>query len=149
VDTPLGRAPNVVVALHACDTATDAALALAIRGGVDAIFCAPCCQRELSVQLDAASVAVPALARHGLLAREHAAVLTDALRVEVLDACGYHVDCVEFVASEHTPKNLLLRAHRRHPGRPVVALDEALAPVRARCDALGVSPSLLSLLSGS
>lgn len=143
---PRNDAPDLVVALHACDTATDDALAYAIATGARAILAAPCCQRELSTQLDKKTVPLPSLAQHGLLGRDYAAVLTDALRVEVLLACGYSVDTLEFVASEHTPKNLLLRAHRRHGDAPVDPSRWKLDRVRERCDALGVRPHLLEAL---
>ncbi|MCX4247800.1 class I SAM-dependent methyltransferase [Paraliomyxa miuraensis] len=146
----LGAPPELVVALHACDTATDDALALAVRSGASAIMAAPCCQHELAEQLrtreqrDAAPV--PAMLQHSVLRQDYAAGLTDALRVELLQACGYHVDAIEFVASEHTPKNLLLRAHRRHPQAPVEPARWHLTTVRERCQALGVEPRLLALL---
>ena len=151
-DTPLPGTPDLVVALHACDTATDDALALAVRSGARAILAAPCCQRELSEQLHEASepstVPVPALLQHSILRRGYAADLTDALRVELLEACGYHVDAIEFVGSQHTPKNLLLRAHRRHPHAVLDPQRWKLDAVRARCESLGVRPRLLAALDG-
>ncbi len=140
--------PDLVVSLHACDTATDDALAFAIETGARAILCAPCCQRELSTQLHKDTVPVHALAQHNLLGRDYAAVLTDALRVETLVACGYAVDTLEFVASEHTPKNLLLRASRRHADAPVDRSRWKLDRIRERCHALGVRPHLLEVLDG-
>jgi hypothetical protein len=142
----IGEAPDLVLALHACDTATDEALAVAIRSGARAIFVAPCCQAELAAQLRGRKAGpTPGIAHHGLLLREYAAVLTDAIRAEVLDACGYAVEVVEFVDPEHTPKNKLLRATLRadrsaRPGR-------TLADVAARCETLSVSPALLRLLA--
>ena len=150
--TPLGGAPDLVVALHACDTATDDALALAVRAGASSILAAPCCQHELAEQLRHAegtakdAAPVPALLRHSILRQDYAAGLTDALRVELLEACGYHVDAIEFVGSQHTPKNLLLRAHRRHPGTPVDPSRWRLERVRERCEQLGVRPQLLVAL---
>ena len=142
--------PDLVLALHACDTATDEALALAIRLGVPAILCVPCCQHELAAQLtrrDPDTAPVPALLAHGLLRGAYADLLTDALRVEILAACGYEVTVVEFVSSEHTAKNILLRAHRRHPYAPLDRARWRLEPVAARCAQLGVSPDLLRRLS--
>lgn len=153
--TPLQGAPELVVALHACDTATDDALALAVQSGASAIMAAPCCQHELAEQLRDAhphgqggreAAPVPALLRHSILRQDYAAGLTDALRVELLEACGYHVDAIEFVGSQHTPKNLLLRAHRRHPQGPVEPARWRLQAVRERCEALGVRPRLLTRL---
>lgn len=144
--------PELVVALHACDTATDDALALAVGAGAPAIMAAPCCQHELAEQLrtrgegGGEAAPVPALLRHSILRQDYAAGLTDALRVELLEACGYHVDAIEFVGSQHTPKNLLLRAHRRHPQATVDPARWRLQGVRERCAALGVRPRLLVLL---
>ena len=87
------------------------------------------------------------LLEHGLLRRAYADLLTDGLRVEILAACGYEVTVVEFVGSEHTAKNILLRAHRRHPYAPVDRDRWRLAPVAGRCAALGVSPDLLRRLA--
>jgi hypothetical protein len=152
----LGGPPSLAISLHACDTATDAALALAIASGVEAILCVPCCQAELARQLAELSpaqrerslaAAVPAAIDHGLLRRTLGELLTDALRVELLEACGYSVTTLEFVGSEHTPKNLLLRAlrgpsqERRSPAR------WRLEPIRARCEQLGVNPALLRALT--
>ena len=150
----LAGPPDLVVALHACDTATDEALALAIRLGVAAILSVPCCQHELAAQLahppagDTPRIGPPvaALLEHGLLRGAYADLLTAALRVELLAACGYEVAVVEFVGSEHTAKNVLLRAHRRHPYAPVDRTRWRLAPIAERCAQLGVSPALLRLL---
>lgn len=152
-NTPLGGPPELVVALHACDTATDDALALAVRSGASTILAAPCCQHELAEQLSRAPAAeagapVPALLRHPILRQGYAADLTDALRVELLGACGYRVDAIEFIGSQHTPKNLLLRAHRHPPGRPVEPERWPLDEIRRRCEALGVRPRLLGALGG-
>lgn len=146
----LGGPPAVAISLHACDTATDAALTLAIRAEVEWIFAVPCCQAELARQLDTAGSTIPsalpppALA-HGLLRRGLAEVLTDALRVELLEACGYELAVVEFVDSTHTPKNLLLRGRR---ARALTPAKWRLEPVRERCAELGVDPALLRSLLG-
>ncbi|MCR9164895.1 MAG: class I SAM-dependent methyltransferase [Nannocystaceae bacterium] len=135
--------PDILLALHACDTATDEALALGIGASIPVLLVAPCCQRELAAQL--ASRDDGALTKHGLLRREYGSTLTDALRVELLDAFGYKVDVVEFVESTHSPKNLLLRAHKR-PGADGAPSADKLEQVRARCRSLGVEPTLLRLL---
>jgi SAM-dependent methyltransferase len=147
----LGGPVDLALALHACDTATDVALALAIASGASAILAVPCCQAELAQQLRGnhflAELLVPAAIEQGLLRRNLGELLTDALRIELLEACGYAVTTLEFVDSEHTPKNLLLRAHRRHGG-PVDPRRWSLDAVGQRCARLGVDPALLRLLRG-
>lgn len=140
----LGGPPDLVIALHACDTATDDALALAIEAAAPAILAAPCCQHELAGQLQARATAAlsPAIAGHSLLLQDFAATLTDALRIDVLSALGWSVDTLELVDPTHTPKNLLVRAQLR--GR--VTDRGVLTPIRGRCDALGVTPRLLARL---
>ncbi|GAB3964115.1 SAM-dependent methyltransferase [Plantactinospora veratri] len=109
-------APDLVLALHACDTATDEALARAVRWGARWILAAPCCHHDLAAQLRAHPAPGPydALVRQGILRERFADVLTDALRAALLRLHGYRVEVVEFVDSQHTPRNLLLRA--RHTG---------------------------------
>lgn len=107
---------HLAVSLHACDTATDAALAQGIRWQTPVILAAPCCQHELANKIEAASFA--AIHRHGILHERFAALATDALRAAALEVCGYGTQVVEFVELEHTPKNLLLRAVRRTGADP-------------------------------
>jgi SAM-dependent methyltransferase len=106
---------DLVLALHACDTATDQALARAVRWGAAVVLAAPCCHHDLQRQL-AGSETVPEpyrpLVRHPILRERFADVLTDALRAEVLRMVGYRTEVVEFVDSRHTPRNVLLRAVR-------------------------------------
>jgi len=112
VETP----PDLVLALHACDTATDEALARAVRWNARWVLAAPCCHHDLAAQLRRQPAPTPydLLTRHGILRERFADVLTDSLRAALLRLHGYRVDVVEFVASQHTPRNLLLRA--RHTG---------------------------------
>jgi SAM-dependent methyltransferase len=107
----LPETPQVVLALHACDTATDDALARALDWGAALVLAAPCCHRDVSRQLrEHHETAFPALVRDGILRERFADTLTDALRASLLRTRGYRVDVVEFVGSEHTPRNTLLRA---------------------------------------
>jgi len=103
--------PDVVLALHACDTATDEAIAQGIKWNARLIMCAPCCHHDLNAQLQARAPFGPVL-RHGILKQRMADILTDALRALVLGIMGYRTDVVEFVSPEHTDKNLLIRAVR-------------------------------------
>jgi SAM-dependent methyltransferase len=101
---------DLLVSLHACDTATDEAIAAGVRLGAEAIVVAPCCHHELAGQI--ASNEKDGLLRHGLLLARQADLVTDALRAAALETLGYRVDVIEFVATEHTPKNVMLRAER-------------------------------------
>lgn len=102
---------DVLVALHACDTATDDALHLGVRSGAQLIVAAPCCHQELRPQIVAAAVLEPML-RHGILLERHAENLTDAIRALVLAIHGYEARVFEFIAPEHTGKNLMISAQR-------------------------------------
>lgn len=145
VHAGLGGPPDVVVALHACDTATDDALALAITLDVTAVLAAPCCQHEVAGQLAAAVTdgLASAFAKQGLLRQDLGALLTDAVRIDVLEACGWAVDTLEFVSDTHTPKNLLIRALRGGRARR----DAVLAEIDARCGTLGVRPRLVDRMT--
>ncbi|HYU85927.1 MAG TPA: SAM-dependent methyltransferase [Kribbellaceae bacterium] len=107
-------APDVVLALHACDTATDDALARAVEWQAPLVLAAPCCHHDLQRQLKAADPPSPyaVITRYGIVRERFADVLTDALRASVLRQVGYRVEVMQFVDSEHTPRNLLLRAAR-------------------------------------
>lgn len=141
-DASVDVRPDLVLALHACDTATDQALARAVRWDATWVLAAPCCHHDIAAQLKAHPAPEPyaEVTRHPILRERFADVLTDTLRAALLRAEGYKVDVVEFVDSAHTPRNLLLRA--RHTGAP--------GP-RDEYDALtaqwGVTPALATLLS--
>lgn len=102
---------HLVVSLHACDTATDDALAQALCWKAKVIFAVPCCQHEIARQLPATTLA--GLTGYGLLKERFAADVTDALRARYLETQGYRTQIVEFIELEHTPKNLLIRAVHR------------------------------------
>jgi SAM-dependent methyltransferase len=108
------RDPDVVLALHACDTATDDALARAVAWEATLVLSAPCCHHDLQTRLASAPVpeAFTMVSRHGILRERLADTLTDAVRASLLRTRGYTVDVREFVGSEHTPRNTLLRAIR-------------------------------------
>jgi SAM-dependent methyltransferase len=104
----LNCSPDLVVALHACNTATDVAIDKALAMKATAIAIAPCCQQELLHTLPKSDFGP--FAKHGILKERYAALLTDALRAERLEESGYKTDVVEFVDPQHSPKNLLIRA---------------------------------------
>ena len=110
----LERHPDVVLALHACDTATDDALQRAVEWQADLVLAAPCCHHDISAQLRQAPAPAGygSLTRDGILRERLADTLTDALRAAILRQVGYRVEVVEFVESQHTPRNTLLRAVR-------------------------------------
>ncbi len=102
---------HLAVALHACDTASDAALAKAVEWQTTVILAAPCCQHEVSSQLNAPALEL--LQTYGILKERFASLATDALRAAALEAAGYRTQVIEFIDLDHTPKNLLIRAVRR------------------------------------
>ena len=110
VRNPAGTV-HLTVSLHACDTATDDALAAAIRWQSDAILAVPCCQHELNQTLS--RDLLPGLTGYGIMRDRFASLATDALRARLLEVRGYKTQVLEFIDLEHTPKNLLLRAVRR------------------------------------
>ena len=144
-DAQLELAPDVVLALHACDTATDDALHRALEWQAPLVLAAPCCHHDIAAQLRTAEAPGPyaMLTRHGILRERFADTLTDALRASLLRREGYRVDVVEFVESAHTPRNTLLRAVRTgaDAGGASREYDELLA-------AWGVRPRLGELLGG-
>lgn len=141
----LDPAPEVVLALHACDTATDEALAQAVAWGARLVLAAPCCHHDIAAQLRKAPTPSPyaMLTRHGILRERLADTLTDALRASLMRQQGYRVDVVQFVESQHTPRNTMLRAVRT--GGPVKG-----GSVRKEYDELvsawGLHPRLAELL---
>ena len=136
------RGVDLVVSLHACDTATDATLDRAVRASARVILAVPCCQHELLGQLENETLAP--LLRYGTLRERFVAEVTDAARARLLELAGYDVQVVEFVALEHTPKNVLLRA--TGPSARTVTRARLAAEYRAFADALGIEPALERLL---
>ena len=134
---------DMMVTLHACDTATDYALQRAVQWGAKVILSVPCCQHEVNEQLS--SKTMEPLFRYGLIKERMAALITDALRAELLTACGYKVQILEFIDMEHTPKNLLIRAVKKaHPDREECRLARIRSEELAK--QLGIRPKLLELL---
>ncbi|MFG1831136.1 class I SAM-dependent methyltransferase [Micromonospora chersina] len=146
LDAQVEPAPDLVLALHACDTATDEALARALRWGARWVLAAPCCHHDVAAQLRARPAPRPyeLLTRQGILRERFADVLTDALRAGLLRLHGYRAEVVEFVDSRHTPRNLLIRA-RRTGSAPT---DDQRAEYRELVDQWGVTPRLETLLAG-
>lgn len=98
---------DMVVSLHACDTATDFAIQKAVAWGAKVILSVPCCQHEVNKQIK--SKELNSILKHGLIKERMSALITDALRANLLEALGYRVQVMEFIDMEHTPKNILIR----------------------------------------
>jgi len=139
-NTEKNNSPDMVVTLHACDTATDYALEKAVKWGARVILCVPCCQHELNRQIECEPL--KPILRYGLLKERLAALVTDGLRAQMLEEAGYRTQILEFIDMEHTPKNILIRAVRqplkikKHTGFEKTA------------EFLNVTPTLQKLLFG-
>ena len=148
---------DMVVTLHACDTATDYALAKAVGWNAKVILSVPCCQHELNAQFYAGGGSGDGLLApvmdYGLLRERFAALVTDGLRAKYLERAGYETQVLEFIDMEHTPKNILLRAVRRNGDKIKNTAAESAAVRRAaddivKCEQfLQASPTLGRLLS--
>ena len=140
-----GEAIDMVVTLHACDTATDYALYHAVRRGAKVILSVPCCQHELNRQMKSDELSI--FTNYGIIKERTAALLTDAIRADLLTANGYKTQVLEFIDMAHTPKNLLIRAVRCF--RPPVLKRQALSEAERAMNAFGVKPTLWKLLQES
>lgn len=134
---------DMVITLHACDTATDYALYNAIGWNTKMIFSVPCCQHELNGQMNSGRLSL--LTRYGLIQERAAALFTDAIRGNLLEACGYKTQLLEFVDFSHSPKNILIRAVRGKVSPQKRA--EALAEVQRAMEEFHLSPTLYRLLA--
>lgn len=118
---------NVMVALHACDTATDYAIHMGIQTGAEIIMCSPCCHKEIRPQLTSPVVLAPML-QHGIHLGQEAEMLTDSLRALLLEANGYDTKVFEFISLEHTSKNkMILATKRQRPKNPTAILAQIAA----------------------
>ena len=134
---------DMVVTLHACDTATDYALYYAIQKQTDYIFSVPCCQHEVNSQIKKAGE-LDIFLRHGIVKERMCALLTDSIRAAALEDMGYRTDMIEFVDFEHSPKNIMLRARRVRPPR-----GRELPACRALAEKYGFQQTLLKLLDNN
>ncbi len=139
------NSPDIIVTLHACDTATDYALKYAVEHNTKAILSVPCCQHEINSQIGKNTVEennpLSLFMKHGILRERFAALATDAIRAELLEQKGYSVQLMEFIDMEGTPKNLLIRAVKKQKAAEKVSpsKDSFLA-------ALGVKQTLNDIL---
>ena len=134
---------DMVITLHACDTATDFALYNAICWNARMIFSVPCCQHELNSQMAPKNLEL--LSRYGIIQERFAALATDAIRANLLEYSGYKTQLLEFIDLDHTPKNILIRAIRRPvTGRNIAT--KARSEAESLMDEFGFRPTLYRLL---
>jgi SAM-dependent methyltransferase len=113
---------DIAIALHACDTATDDAIAWAVKNEAKVIMVAPCCMHELQTQVKDAPEPWGMLTKYGLVKERLVDLMTDSLRAQILKLLGYRVDIVEFIGGEHTARNIMIRAVKT--GAPITAIDK-------------------------
>ena len=142
-----GKNPDIVITLHACDVATDYALKFAVDKKAKAILSVPCCQKEINSQLGKSSNALFApLLRHGILRERFSALMTDAVRADLLEARGYKVQVLEFIDMEGTPKNLMIRAVLKNESAGGTCSGACGQSARDLLTAFGVKQTLADLL---
>ncbi len=134
---------DMVITLHACDTATDFALYNAINWGAKMIFSVPCCQHELNKQLKAETLSI--LNRYGIIQERFAALLTDSIRGNILEYCGYKTQIMEFIDLAHTPKNILIRAVKKQTENKK-SKEKALTEIETAIKEFNVDPTLYKLV---
>lgn len=133
---------DMVVTLHACDTATDYALYNAISWNASMILSVPCCQHELNKQIKSESLS--AITKYGIVKERVSALITDAIRGCMLEYAGYKTDLIEFIDIEHSPKNILIRANKRNLSKD--KRDRALQEAKNICEEFNVDQTLMKLL---
>lgn len=134
----------MVITLHACDTATDYALYNAIKWNTKMIFSVPCCQHELNHQMKAENLEI--LTKYGIIQERVAALMTDAVRGNLLEAVGYKTQLLEFIDIAHSPKNILIRASKGNVSKQKA--EKALDEVNKLIKEFNFSPTLYNLLKG-
>ena len=134
---------DVAIALHACDTATDEAIAWAVKSDAKLMMIAPCCHHDIQSQLSDSPEPWSLITRHGIMRERLADLLTDSLRMQILKLRGYRVEAIEFIGGEHTPRNLMIRAVKT--GAPVEAIE--VSRYEEMIAAWKVKPALARLLN--
>ena len=137
---------DMVVSLHACDTATDYALEKALQWNAKVIFAVPCCHHELNRQMH--STEMNPVLKYGLIQERMAALMTDAFRADVLELEGYQVQVLEFIDMEHTPKNILIRAVKQNTPLPFEKKEKLLDSLQTCMGIWNVNPLFYRLRLG-
>ena len=133
---------DMVVTLHACDTATDYALYNAIQWGAGIILSVPCCQHELNAQVQSENLSI--LTKYGIIKERMSALMTDAIRANVLEYCGYRTQLLEFIDIAHSPKNILVRAVKGNVS--AAKREKAKVEVVKLCEEFHIEQTLAKLL---
>ena len=136
---------DMVITLHACDMATDFALYNAVNWGANYIFSVPCCQHELNSQMKSEKFSL--MTRYGIIKERFSALVTDAIRGNLLEYMGYNVNLLEFVDLSHTPKNILIRAVK-NPNKSKEVKGKAMDEVRRMMEEYGLSQALYRMIVG-
>jgi SAM-dependent methyltransferase len=144
-NTPL-KDIDMVIALHACDTATDDAIFRGIKSGAEIIVCSPCCHKQVRKEMEANEV-LSVITKHGILKERQAEIVTDTIRALMLEAYGYQTRVMEFIATDHTPKNLLITAVKKT--RSGLPIQKYLDKVEALKKQFGIEKQQLQQLLGS
>ena len=134
---------DMVITLHACDMATDFALYNAVSWGAGYIFSVPCCQHELNAQIKSEKFSL--MTRYGIIKERFSALITDAIRGNLLEYMGYNVNLLEFVDLSHTPKNILIRAVK-NPNKAENVKLRAMDEVKRMMDEYGISQALYRMI---
>ena len=136
---------DMVITLHACDMATDFALYNAINWGTNYIFSVPCCQHELNAEIKSETFSL--MTRYGIIKERFSALVTDAIRGNLLEYMGYNVNLLEFVDLSHTPKNILIRAVK-NPNKSENVKLRAMDEVKRMMEEFGLSQALYRMIEG-
>ena len=136
---------DMVITLHACDMATDFALYNAINWGANYIFSVPCCQHELNAEIKSETFSL--MTRYGIIKERFSALVTDAIRGNLLEYMGYNVNLLEFVDLSHTPKNILIRAVK-NPNKAENVKLRAMDEVKRMMEEFGLSQALYRMIEG-